>query len=323
MKKIFNYVIFFICTIVGVSFITGNEVYLYFAQYSNNCVVWLIGICFLMLFCLPLYLALMIKREKKGLFEIFSDPFFSKIFKIVLFLIYFVFSALMLSGLRELFGLTFVIILVIGSFFILKFNLEGLLKLSRIIFVLICVYIILLLLFGEKGSGSLIISNSATIYNYFSIIPYTTLNVLLPCGCVHSLINNMSKKQIVIACLISSLLFCCLIVLECVLLKSYSVSDYVMPLNNLANTHLLKVVMVITAFSAMYSSFLTSVYTLYQKGEKKKNNIYKIMLLILIFICSLFRFDKIIEYSYIILGALSCAVVVIMLLYKKIKKFLM
>lgn len=329
MKKIFELVCFYICTIIGASFITGNEVFVYFARYGDKAYA-LLAFCFVVFVSLSLIIFL---KMNKANCENISDAFICKpskfhlinagsLFTFLCFSTYFAFASLMLAGLKELFGLPFCVITICVSFFLLQYDLKGLVKINLILFPLVVVYLIALLIL-ILPSGTFPLSESAQevagVFEFLNVIPYVTLNVLLLCGSVLKLTNRINPKQIMIGTISAIILLTLFIGIQIFILQKHPILDFEMPLLEISRQSVVLFAFTLAVtFLAMISSFLSSTYAIYAKFRDKKNKYFRLVVLFSsMLICSFFGFNKIIIYSYAILGILSL-VLILVLIFKKI-----
>lgn len=323
MKNVISFVCVYICTIIGASFITGNEIYHYFAKFGNHAL-------YLLLLCAIVFLStsiiLFIKFKKANISNMLDvcnnkkgkKSFFNIVFTLLSYLTYFTFASLMISGLNELFGTIFCLITLAFSFVLLQFDLSGIVKVNVILFPLVILYLLGLLYVSiyHPNATQNIVEISTT--NYLNIFPYVTLNVVLLCGSVLQLSNKMTTKQIILSCLLSCAILVLFIFVQIYILQHENITNIDMPLVDIAkNIPALYILTLVVTFLAMLSSFLSSAYALYSKIKKSTNSyFYLTILFALMFVCSLLGFSKIVEYSYIILGLMSCFIVLVIIVKK-------
>ena len=151
MSKVLSFVCVYVCTIVGASFITGNEIFVYFARFGSDAYL-LLALCFIVFLISTLTICLKFKKsEKNNIVEIFErksaneaykKKFFEILFKSLMFFTYFAFGTVMLAGIKELFGVMVCVCIVLVSFLLLQFDLSGLVKINVALFPVVCVYLV-------------------------------------------------------------------------------------------------------------------------------------------------------------------------------------
>ena len=148
-----------------------------------------------------------------------------------------------------------------------------------------------------------------------NIFPYVLLNILLVCGSLFKLSKTMTKKQIIVSCLLSSLIFSIFILVEILILQQSPLNNLSMPLVELAGkfSWLLYFTLFVT-FVAMLSSLLASCNTIFEKTQNSKNKrFWQVVILIAMLCCSFLGFSTLVEYSYLILGYLSCLLILVLI----------
>ena len=321
MKKVFSFVCVYVCTIIGASFITGNEIYTFFARYGAGgyilcmlCVVLFITLC----------LAIMLKCKRANVVNLIeacainkSGGIIARVMQVFTYCTYFMFSALMLAGLREIFGIYFTLACTLVCYFLIRKDMRSIIKVNVILlpFVLVYLFILFVLCFWQT-SGT--IQHSISVHSVFNIFTYVSLNVILLFGSMLKITVDMTKRQIVWSVILSSLVFAFFIVVQIFILTNIRITNFDMPLIELAgkNKWVLYYTLVVTCL-AMISSFLSSTHSLYDKIKVSKQcDFYLIILLWCMLITSNLGFSSIVQLSYIVLGVISLLLVVYLCLKK-------
>lgn len=305
----------YVCTIIGASFITGNEVFTFFARYGNIA-YWFVALSFVLfvLFSLIIF-AKCRKANIYNLLDIFNFKNKPKnkiiiIMKIFTYATYFMFSVVMLAGLRELFGIVFTFVSVFICFILIKKDIGAIVKLNTLLFPLVIVYLISLAFLSRSGQdvSSGVTINAFSIYNIFT---YVSLNVILVFGSMLKITKDMSDKQVYISVLLSGLVFSLLIVSQILILSHAHITNFSMPLLDIASENkLVYIFTLVVTFLAMISSYLSSTYSLYAKIKVKQDgDFYLVLIVIAMLIASFLGFAKIVQLSYILLGFMSLILV--------------
>ena len=191
-------------------------------------------------------------------------------------------------------------------------------KINVILFPIVCFYLIGLCLLLDNSGASGMVVHSANILDYANIFTYVTLNVLLICGSLLLIVKKMSKSQIILSVFLSTITFCVFILIQIFILNSSNITNYEMPLVELASKeNIFYYFTLFVTFLAMLSSFLSSSFALYIKTKNSKSKYFNlILILMLMLLCSFLGFSKLITLSYLILGIIS-TILIFVLMFKK------
>lgn len=328
MGKVFSFVCVYVCTIVGASFITGNEIFVYFAKFGSSAYLLLL-LSFLIFLVSTLVICLKFKNSNKNnIIEVFEkenvrnekhNSFFVLLFKVLTTFTYFAFGTVMLAGINELFGIWLSIGIVILSFFLLQFDLSGIVKINAFLFPIVVVHLVGLCFLSNSGIGGAIGTQtfeSANFWDYFNIFPYVTLNVVLICGSLLFLSKKMTKRQIIWSVILSAIIFAVFILVQILILQSSNITNYEMPLIEIAGKNALFYYFTLfVTFLAMLSSFISSAFSLYVKTKNSKSKYFNlILILMLMLLFSFLGFSKLIILFYLILGIISTILVFVLII---------
>ena len=306
MKSVINFVCVYVCTIIGASFITGNEIYMFFALYGGWA-YFLMGICFVLFVCTSITIFCKCKKANiTNILDAFSSGVVAKVMQAFTYITYFMFASVMLAGLRELFGILFTLICAIICVYLIKKGISSIVKINAILFPFVIIYLIVLSVMPNNGQTCLNVQ-SLSFSAVFNIFTYVSLNVILILGSMLKLTSKMSKRQIIASTVLSGFVFALLIVFQIIILQGSEIQDFNMPLLYIASkNNFVYAFALMVAFCAMISSYLSSIYSMYVKINKSKCSNFYLTILICSIVCfSFLGFARIVQFSYIFLGCVS------------------
>ena len=308
MRKSFYFCLLTTATVVGsvigAGFITGKEIYEFFAKDFSLGGVYIAFICFW------LFTFLMMQKPAKLKAERFAD--------IVVAIVSVVISGCMISALDETYKRMFhltekvKILSIITAILVFFMSLKGIAYIEKVCVLLIPIVIVVLIVFAfikTDGYGFQIIPKKRSGISYPII--YCGVNLLLS----SKIIKNSGEKlsppfKLLSSFFISFILFSCVFVLSNILKNAKS--NLAMPFRTLFENDikLLIIVDIITVF-AIITTLFSSVYTSIRFGGVKLNFKYKIIILLLSIALSEIGFSVIVEKLYPVLGIVGYLVVFI------------
>lgn len=324
MKQTLNLICIFVSTIIGASFITGSEIFTYFAKYGTKYAYILCFANFIICFIFSFFTLLKFKKANKETFiSMFKSQnaskittFIKKSLSHISFLTFFCFSCLMLSGIRSLFGNIFCFIFLILCICLIKFfPLKSLLVVNKFFLPFCILYIIILVFIAPRTQNTI---NVCTIdmAAFINLFPYMLLNVFLALPSSVQLAKSMSTKHLFFSCLLASLILSILICFEIYLLTHIPQASSDMPFIHISSSNIFHYFSLSITFFAMFTSFLASLYGINEKLPQKNKLPSLITICLLIFAFSFIDFTSIMQFSYALIGTLSCIVIFYILLRK-------
>lgn len=321
--KVFKMSAIIIGAIIGAGFASGKEIFEYFAKYGICSLFFIIPLFVFIYFFIYTYLKFGENNENFDLKQ--SNKFLCKPVKffnlkfnpldVGLFLTFLIHTSAMFSGLISLFatylpsGYTFVYFLIAltVTIILMKSSFESYSILSNIVVPLIIVCIML------NVVCSFNFGTFSTNFGINTILPlpiltlvYASQNTYFSSFVIIKLGSNLNKKQRHLISLIVSATICLLILLGilCFMFNPSLVYSE-MPFAEVAIkvNPIFSVIFAIIIFGSIITTHATCLTSLkeYFKGEKKYNNTFT--MLILVIVLSLFNFGKIVEYLYPLIGA--------------------
>ena len=309
----FDHVSLILGATIGAGFASGQEIVTFFSRFGFVSIFF--AIIFFILFSYSINLLLNIGKKN---YTFFSSNY---ILKSSLNVIFFIVSANMLAGANELLcGLIFdfqfplySIVILLISYFVINKDIKAICKVNKILVPIMISFTILvcfLSFFFSPHSQIAInfdISNLAMLST--SSILYTFCNVLIISSVVLKMGKNINKTKIKNISFTSSFILFCLIILITLslLINDNSIIFAKMPMIYLAFliNNKLGYMYSFVIFLSIITTLLATLYSINIKIKNKNNYI----IFIIVFALSLFGFQKIIQYSYPIIGAFGLIIV--------------
>ncbi len=313
--------------IVGAGFASGKEIAVYFSPYQDN--VLLIGIIFVVFSSIALYTLL----KQCGKFDniyLLNKHYLSKgsgIANFVICLAYLVFSASMAAALNALTNNYFVcLVSIFLCGIVVVFKDKGIK-----IFSLVIVPFIIALVVTVCGSNlvfsdiSLVKLNSSLFGCIFSVVIYSSVNIVLAAGTIISLKVKKKTKNLLLSVSIS------LTLLTLILLVMFSISNrsiesdmpiYELAIENGIVPSIYYFVIWCAIVTTLVSCFnaLNGYVTTFFSFRKSKGFVQICVLSLIIFALSLFGFDLIVDLGYKFIGVLSFVYIISLILMTNKKK---
>lgn len=300
MKKIIGYYFLLLSSIIGAGLITGQEIVSFFGGFNYKTIIAIIFSCALT--GLLLYKALCSSES-----EAYQKIKANKVYKVFVVISCVIVAGAMVAsvnefsvrgGLPQIIG---IIVLVLASLFGGKFS--GLFKkLSKVI----CVFIIIafIIVVAKASSGSNEFVRVIGTHNFVKCFCFATFNVFLLLPLAEESGADLTKKQRIILAVLLATSLCAIIAFGC-----YA-SSFVgggMPLVTVASKlGWFYYAYVVVSFLAILTTLFTDLYAI--KEVCGKQTILYIIMVALIYVVSLFGFESIIEYFYLIIGVIGSVV---------------
>lgn len=309
--KIVSLVFMILGCFLGAGFVSGKEVATYFSVFGKYSILGILILGVLIFLLLSFFLYLSNKVEN---FKEFIDKYFGKKSGILTFLFSFsmlIFIGSMFAGnlvLAENFYINKFILIIVTSFLTFVFVTGKSKRLSAInifimpIIIFVLIYLSFSLKWGNYRSGNVGLS-------VFSSISYVFINIV-PLGVfLIDLKFTLSKKEIVLTSLITTLVIVFLLTLYNNAIIINNISDMSMPIIVLANKGgtLLKIL----TFASLYLGLLTTlvscvfVFSNYVNGYLNNYKHSTMLSIFLGLIISFFGFDAIVSYVYVLIGLIG------------------
>ncbi len=324
--EIFKYSMLIVGTIVGVGLASGQEIVVFFAQYGFISLVFLIPIFILFYFGIKTFLNF--GKYKYNLDFIRKSKIFL-IFNIISLIIFSIIGSSMIAGInnllnQSLFGVNFPIWSVLIVTFSSLMVFLGIKSLSNFNFIIVPCILLGIIYICLKGFTISTLSPPAfsTDFNnlimlFFSTISYVCCNLATSNKVLFDTGFKINKKYIKLTALVSSFILIILIFLIIIsILANDRMIIYIdMPLVYLSFLisypvgimfSLIILFSIITTLISTQYSFVQVYNRIKNKENNRKTKILPIILSILIFYSiSLLGFDKIIKYTYPLIGGLG------------------
>lgn len=321
--KVLKTVFIIIGAVIGAGFASGKEIFEYFAKYGVLSLLFVVPLFLCIYFFLFNYLKF---GESYGNYDLKqSNKFLCKPrkflkynynpFDIGLFLTFLIHTSAMFSGLIALFStylpsgynwLYFIISLVV-TIVLIKTSFKSFKLLSLMVVPLIIICLILNVI-CSFNSGTF-----ATNFGITNILPlpiltivYASQNTFFSSFIIIKLGKDLTDKERHLTSLITALVLCVLIThgILCFMFNPRLVYSE-MPFAEVAISvnPIFSIIFALILFGSIITTHATCLASLkeYFKGEKKYNNTF--LMLVLIILLSLFNFGKIVEYLYPLIGA--------------------
>ncbi len=300
MKKTLGYYFLLLSSIIGAGLITGQEVISFFGGFSFKT-------CIAIVFSSVLIGYLVYKALGVSKSESYQKIKKNKLYQIFVVLSCVVVAGAMVAGVDEFSARTAlpscvgIIVLVLAGLFGGKFS-NFFKKFSKIICVLIVIAFIVVVSFAAKNNSALVqVKGTHTFVKCFC---YASFNVFLLLPLAEESGRALTKKQNLFLSILLALTLCIYIIVGCYAASFVGGS---MPLITVAsNMKWFYYVYVIMAFLAILTTLFSSLYSIKQVCGKRI--ILYLVLIALIFVVSLFGFEYIIEYLYLVIGIIGSIV---------------
>ena len=340
MKKVINCCIVILSSIIGVGFVSGQELLVFFARFGLfGCVCSIFaGVLFGLAVAYFLYkppkLASktnfkkpqnLLKTSEKR-YQNDKNIKISAIFNKVLLVAYVVISAAMISGFRALL-LSFmpalfvevILFLMLGLLFVLLIKeLKFVQSISKIFMFLFAIIFILLFAVNIDELSVKFNPNVNMIFVLCQITFYVSMNVFTSMPIIISYGKNFSKKECVVVGIVCGVL-CGVFILMGSLVLSGKTFESEIPLLELVNFNVLKIVYVLVVFVGLVTTLFSTVLgavTLCGGAIK-----HYVLVLYFSYILSSFGFSGIVGRMYPLVGFFSMLALIIMFLMVKSAKF--
>ena len=307
MRRLFLYTFITVFTIIGsvigAGFITGKEVFEFFAKDLS------LGGIYLTFLCFTFMIYFIMNSGEGGVNK--SMQIFVAIANVII-------AGCMISALNSIyeriFGLSekVKILSITTAILILFISINGIGVVEKLCFVALpFVVVVIIILCVLKSSEYTIDISPKTYGGILKPIIYAGFNVVLSAGVIKNSGEKLSPPFKILASLITSFLLClCIYMLSVTVKKEGNVSA--MPFISLfiANKKLLIIIDIITLF-AIYSTLASSLYTVNNFGGIKLRLSVKFCLFILVVVISTLDFSTIVERAYPTLGVIAYAIIII------------
>lgn len=297
-------------SVIGAGFITGKEVFEFFVKDLSLSGIYLAFLCF----TFAIYYVMNMKGNGVD-----------KCFEIFVSLASIVVASCMISALNIVYKRVFCymekvkifsIITAILLFIISVNGIETIEKFCALTLPIVTVVIVILCSI-KIGDYNVEISPKTT-YGICSPVVYVGYNVVLSAG----IIKNSGEKQTplfkIVASMLSSIIICsCIFMLSLAIKNEGYKSEMPFVSLYLSNKKLLKIIDIITLF-AIYSTLISSLYTVNYFGGVKLGFEFKILFLAIIIAISNIGFGKIVERLYPMIGIFACVLFLVSFLLSKL-----
>lgn len=296
-------------SVIGAGFITGKEIYEFFAKDFSLSSLYLTFVCFTLL----TYFIMNLDGQSK---RVRALEIFVAIANIII-------SACMISALKNIylkmlsFSEKVEILTILSAIFIFIISCFGILAIQKFSAILTPIIIGVIVVFSflkiEDFSISLSPSSSIGIYNPAI---YVGFNSVLSLGVIKNSGKGLSPLFKMFASILTSLILCCCIYLICCTLKVSFIDD--MPFVNAFsyNKKLSIIIDIITLFS-VFTTLASSFYTAIDFGGIKISVATKAIIFLICLSISNVGFSVIVERVYPLIGVLGYAFIGVIYLLSK------
>ncbi len=300
MKKVLGYYFLLMSSIIGAGLITGQEIVSFFGGFN-------IKTCFAITFSSILIGVLIYKSLSASKSKDYQKIKENKFYKIFVVLSCVIVSSAMVAGVNEFAIRTTlppflsVVSLILAALFGSK--LSGFFKkFSKIICILIIVaFCVLVIQTGLHNSGFVMVKGTHTFVKCFC---YAAFNVFLLMPLAEECGVDLSKKQRILLSIFIAISLCVFLILGC---YASSFVGGTMPLITAASkTGWFYWIYVVMAFLAILTTLFSGLYSIKQVCGKKI--VLYLFMVALIYVISLFGFEGIIDYFYLIIGVIGSMV---------------
>ena len=296
-------------SIIGAGFVTGKEVFEFFAKDFSLSGVYLAFLCF----AFAIYYVMNMRRSSA-----------SKLFEIFVSIASIVVVSCMISALDLVYSRLFWVVKKVKIFSIITaillfiISIKGICAIEKFCaFTLPFVIVIIIVLCALKIEDYSIAISPKTTDGLYNPFIYVGFNVVLSSGIIKNSGEKLSPLFKIVAAVFTSLIICsCIFMLSLAVQKEGYNSE--MPFLSLFfnNIKLLKIIDIITLF-AIYSTLISSIYTVNCFGGVKLKMSFKILLLFVAICISFIGFGEIVEKFYPILGIVAYALFFVSFLLSK------
>ena len=297
-------------SVIGAGFITGKEVFEFFAKDFSLSGIYLAFLCFSFAVCYVM--------NMKG-------TGFDKCFEIFVSLASIIVASCMISALDLVYKRVFYFVKNVKIFsiitaillFVVSINGIGAIEKFCALTLPIVTVVIIVLCSAKIGDYSVQISPKTTL-GIFNPFVYVGYNVVLSAGIIKNSGEKLSPLFKIIVSMLTSIILCsCIFMLSLVVKNEGFKSEMPFISLYLGNEKLLKIIDIITLF-AIYSTLISSLYTVNYFGGVKLRFEFKILFLAIIIAISNIGFGKIVERLYPMLGIFACAIFLVSFLLSKL-----
>lgn len=301
-------------TVIGAGFASGKEVFMFFGQFNLACLVniLLCGVCFFLV-CL-----MFLTCHKKEDFNLFQRSKIGVCFDVIMIFFMFISVSALTAALTSAFG---VIVSAISLVFAILFVFWGISCLENVNLVLVPIIIIALFFVSISNydvSQVFVSTTSSKTYNAFL---YVGMNIFLASEVLVDEGKHLSKKQSIIASLISSIVFCaCLVVLTLGFGYNGITNLIEMPILSLSlklKPFFAKIYLFIL-WAGVFTTLTSVIYSFKAKVKKafSMNRFWLCVCCAFAFLLSFFGFSKIVSVFYPLEGAVGvvyCIIVFVLI----------
>ena len=297
MKKIIGYYFLLLSSIIGAGLITGQEIISFFGGFNLKTVFAIILSS--VIICFLVYKGLGASQSK-----IYQKIKNNKFYQVFVCISCVVVAGAMVAGVNEftirtnLPQIIGIAVLIISSIFAGKLS-TFFKKFSRIICVLILISFICVVMLSFNVAGNVTqVRGTQTLVKCFC---YASFNIFLLLPLAEESGQNLSKKQRIGLAIFLSSSLCVYLLLGCYAISFVGGS---LPLISLASKlGWFYYVYLVMAVLAILTTLFSCLYSIKQVSDKK---LWLYILIIgLIFVVSLFGFESIIEYFYLVIGVIG------------------
>lgn len=309
--------------VIGAGFASGKEIFEYFAKYGIWSLLFVIPLFFCMYFFFYTYLNFGSKQKDFNLKE--SNKYLCKsikifnkninFFDICLFLTFLIHTSAMFSGLIALFstylpsGYNFIYFLIslIITLILLKTSFKSFKLLSNLVVPLIIICLILNVICSfNSGTFSTSFGITNVLPLPFLTIVYASQNTFFSSFIIIKLGKDLTKKEQHLTSILTAVILSILIIfgILCFMFNpKLAYSEMPFAEVAIAINPIFSFVFAIILLGSIITTHATCLTSLkeYFKGEKKYNNTF--LMLVLVILLSMLNFGKIVKYLYPLIGA--------------------
>lgn len=323
MKKILPIILLITGTIIGAGFASGREISLFFARYGVYSLFFLPMLFCIFHFSFKMFLKIGQKRKFNGISELNSYAGNSWFMNVTIKAIFIVFSSAMMSAAVEILSSSFVsvpsmvfyVAVFLISYLVLKFGFGGLVKLNAVLVPVLILSLFFLSVFGTFNPVTNLAfqPESSKVYVLpISIIIYATGNLMLSYYLLVKAGNGLSDRQINRVSFFSALIICLVIFscIVCLIVNGCAVMNSSMPFVALSLRlgEPVSVIFVFVVLLGVLTTLFSSLFTASEALGLKKHN--ETASLILVLALSLVGFQKIVDFTYPVIGFFGIVMIV-------------
>lgn len=315
MKKILLVTLLISGTIIGAGFASGREISLFFARYGVYSLFFLPMLFCIFNFSFKLFLKIGQKKKFDSIYELNSYAQNSWFMNVTIKAIFIVFSSAMMSAAVEILSSSFIsvpsivfyILVFFVSYFVLKFGFGGLVKLNAVLVPVLILSLLFLSVFGTFNPVTNLAfqpENTKVYVLPISIIIYATGNLMLSYYLLVKAGQGLSDKQINKVSFFSALTICLVIFscIVCLIVNGSAIMNSSMPFVALSFRlgEPISVIFVFVVLLGVLTTLFSSLFTASEALGLKKHS--GIVSLILVLVLSLVGFQKIVDFTYPVIG---------------------